>query len=378
MFVRNLIAAAALVAVPMIALHAQVPVPGADSNRTRTWGKNPVPSPQAGSEAVNDSSFVRQALTGNLLEVRLGRLAESKASSPAVKQFAQRMITDHTNMQNQWAALAARNRLQAKPALDPAQDQDARQLAQLSGTEFDRAYMSQMVQEHRKDLDEFRRVGTTADAPEVRELATTGVATIQQHLTMAQQVSRQIGVSNVAVNPEPRANDKVGNRRDRDNDVREDLKDFVHEVADDHLMQVQMGQMAQRRAKNSEVKQLANRMVDDFNKWQDRWTDLAKKNGFAFEPALGPMHKSQRNRVEKASEANFDRVYLSTVIENLQGVVSDFQNEGKKARSDQVRNLVGDELHVVQQHLAAARRLEQNLNTRAEASGKNRRVSSRK
>jgi putative membrane protein len=144
------------------------------------------------------------------------------------------------------------------------------------------------------------------------------------------------------------------------------------------LMQVQIGQKAQRRARNPEVKQLADRMVDDFNKWQDRWTDLAKKNGFAFEPALGPVHRGQRDRVDKASNANFDRIYLSTAIEHLQEVMSDFQNEGRKARSGQVRNLVNDELHVVQQHLAAARRLQQTLNTRAEASGNNRRVSSNK
>jgi putative membrane protein len=376
MSIRTFIAAATLVAAPMVSPVAQVP--GGDTGARRWPTTKPLPpTSQAASEAVNDSTFIHTALTGNALEVRLGRLAESKASNPSVKQFAQRMITDHTNMQNQWAALAARNRLQAKPALDPAQDQDARQLAQLSGTEFDRAYMSKMLEDHKRDLDEFQQVGASADAPEVRQLAATGATTIQDHLSMAQQVASQIGINtNVAVNPQRKPSGKVG--QDRDKDVREDLKEFVHEVADDHLMQVQIGEMAQRRARNPEVKKFGERMADDFNKWQDRWTDLAKRNGFAFEPALGPMHKDKRERVEKASDANFDRIYLSTAIENLQSIVSDFRNEGRKARSSGVRNLADDETRVVQQHLAAARRLQENLNTRAEASRKGRRLSDNK
>jgi len=380
MSIRSVIVAATLAAAPVITLQAQVQVPGADSNNPKTWGKKPLPAPtapQARSEATNDSSFIREALAGSLLEVRLGGLARSKATNTSVKQFAERMVTDHSNMRSQWVALATKNGLPTTTSLDPAQEQAAHRLEQLSGTAFDRAYMTDMLQDHQKDLAAFQREGRSADAPEVRQLATTGTSTIQQHLTLAQQVAGQIGIkANVAVNPQPKPSEKFENRGDKD--VREDLKDFVHEVADDHLMQVQMGQMAQRRAQKPEVKQLADRMVDDFTKWQDRWTDLAKKNGFPFEPALGPVHKRQRERVEKASDANFDRIYLSTAIDHLQEVVSDFQNEGRKARSAQVRNLVDDERRVVQQHLAAARRQQEKLNTRAEASGKNRGLSSNK
>ncbi len=375
MSIRTFMVAATLMAAPVIALHAQIT--RTDSTGPRTWGKKPLPTPQARSEAVNDTAFIRQALTGNVLEVRLGRLAQSKANNAAVKQFAERMVTDHTMMQNQWAALASRNGLPTGVALDPAQEQAARQLEQLSSAAFDQAYMREMLQDHQKDLAAFQREGTSADAPEVRQLATTGVTTIQQHLSLAQQVGGQIGLNpNVAVNPRPAPGGKVVPRRDQD--VREDLKEFVHEAADNHLMQVQLGQLAQRRARNSEVKKLAERMVDDFTKWQDRWTDLAKKNGMAFEPALGPMHRGKVDRVEKASDAGFDRTYLATVIENLQGVVSDFQNEGRKARSPQVRNLVDDELHVVQQHLAAARRQQEKINTRAQASGSSRHLSASK
>jgi putative membrane protein len=379
MSIRNIVAAATLVAAPMLTLHAQVST--GDTARRWPTGTKPVPTTtstsQARSEAVNDSAFIRQAMAGNVLEVRLGRAAQLKATNPAVKQFGQKMVTDHSAMQSQWIALASKNGLNIKPTLDPSQEQDARQREQLSGTAFDQAYMRAMLEDHQRDLSEFQREGRSADSPEVRQLATSGASTINEHLALAQQVAGQIGINtSVAVNPSPSPAVKV--RTDQNKDVREDLKDFVHDVADNHLMQVQMGQVAQRRSKNSDLRKFAKDVTDDFNKWQDRWTDLAKKNGFAFEPALGPMHKHNRERVENASEANFDRVYLRTMIDNLQSVVSDFQNEGRKARSAQVRDLVNDELHLVQQHLSSARDLQDRLNTRAEASNKNRKVSDKK
>jgi putative membrane protein len=380
MSIRTFMAAASLMAAPVIGLHAQV-TQNPDSGNPRTWGGKPVPgrttAPQARSEAVNDSAFIRQALAGNLLEVRLGGLARSKATNAAVKQFAQQMVTDHSTMRSQWVALATKNGVPSTTSLDPAQEQTAHQLEQLSGSAFDRAYMSAMIQDHQQDLDLFQHRGTSADAPEVRQLAATGLTTIQQHLTMAQQVGSQVGINtNVAVNPQPMPGGKVVPRRAQGD--REDLKDFLHEAADDHLMQVQLGQLAQRRARNAEVRRFAKQMVEDFTKWQDRWTDLAKKNHLAFEPALGPMHRDKVDRLEKASQAGFDRTYLATVIDNLQDVVSRFQNEGRSARSPQVRNLVDDELHILQQHLAAARRQQERINTRADASGRTRRLSDSK
>jgi len=56
------------------------------------------------TQATADSSFIREANAGNVLEVRLGNLAVGRPHFE-VKQFAQRMVTDHTRMEKQWSAL---------------------------------------------------------------------------------------------------------------------------------------------------------------------------------------------------------------------------------------------------------------------------------
>jgi putative membrane protein len=367
MSIRTLMAAATFVAAPVITLHAQVTQ--RDTGVVRTWPSKPVPRPtttQAKTEVMNDSAFIREAVTGNFIEQQLGGLANSRAANPAVKQFAQQMVTDHRKMQGEWSSLGLKNGIPIKPSLDQAQQDRQRRLEGLSGAAFDRDYMNEMVQDHQRDLELFQREATSADAPEVRQLAAAGVTTIQQHLTMAQQVAGQVGANtNVAAAGQPNRTTSVGGKVRRGDEETENLRVFVHEMADNHLMQVRLGQLAQRRARNEDVKKLGGQLADDFNKWQDRWTDLAKKKGFAFQPALGPMHRDLVDRVEKAKDSKFDRVYLSTVVDNLQSVVSDLRNESGRERWPQARKLADDELKVAQQHLAQARRQQEKVDNRA-------------
>ena len=189
--------AAGLTAAPIGALHSQTSQQ--DSTNHRMWGTMPggkVPTgastAQARTQATADSAFIREA-AGNVLEVRLGTLAGQKASSPAVKQFAQRMVSDHTTMGNQWTALISRNGLPIKSNLDATQLQTVSQLGSLSGAAFDQAYMSTMVQDHQQDVSRFQSLGPSAQSADVRQLAASGLARMQQHLSMAQQVASQVG-----------------------------------------------------------------------------------------------------------------------------------------------------------------------------------------
>jgi putative membrane protein len=314
-----------------------------------------------------DSAFIREASAGNVLEVRLGNLAQGKATNSEVKQFAQRMVTDHTQMEKQWNALAGRNGL-PPAALDPAQAQDVIRLEKLSGAEFDRAYMTTMIQDHQHDVDAFRSQGLSAHSAEVRQLAATGLTTIQQHLSMAQQVGSAVGASTtVAVLPQaPQApqptatsqNGKVAPQpvKGGSADVKADKK-FIQEVGAGNMMEIRLGQIAQQKATGSEARRLAERMVADFTRWQDRWTGMASRNGMPFKPGMGDLHREKVERLQKASRGQFDRVYVRTVIENLESMLPYFQKEGRAARSAPVRNLVEEELPALQQDLAMAKRI---------------------
>ena len=384
---RYMVAAAGLSVVlavaPATALHAQTSAQ--DSAAHRTWNvpttTAPAPAPGATAEnrsALSDTAFVREASAGNLLEVRLGNLAAQRASSSAVKQFAERMVADHTTMGNQWAALVSRTAMPVRASLDANQQQTLSRLTSLSGANFDRAYMNEMVQDHRRDIDAFQHSGPQAKSADVRQLAASSLATMRQHLTMAQQVADEVGGTAVAADASEDQHGKVGAAEGNgsNKDVRSDA-DYIKEVATGHLMEVQLAQMAKQKATDKDVRQFADRMLTSFTNWRGRWEDVASKGGVTVNQHLGPKHQEKVDRLEKASHHQFDRVYLDIVRENLASVVPYFEKEGRAAKSAQVRDLVEQELPMIQQHLDRAKTLEQQAQASAKAQPKDRSLSSK-
>jgi putative membrane protein len=381
---RTLLAAAgslavAFAAAPVGALHSQTPQ---DSASKRTWGTNgPILSrPQTRPDVAADTALIREAILGNQQEVTLGNLAAQKASNSAVKQFGQQMVTDHTTMGKQWSALAAQNGLPLKPAPDATQAQEVTRLQSLSGAAFDQAYMTSMIQDHQHDVTVFQSQGPSARSAEVRQLAASGLSTIQQHLTLATQVGSQVGAAtNVAVtsptpapdtvqaaNPPTQVttqNGRVAPQRTgaASNNLKAD-RDFIQEVTADNLLEFRLADLAQRKATDPAVKRFASQMATDFGNRGKRWAGMAERNGLPSQASMGKMHQQKLDRVRNASGKNFDRVYMSTVIQHLQSIVPYFQNEGRSAQSNQVQRLVNDELPSLRQNLALAKRTGRQVN----------------
>ena len=92
---------------------------------------------------AQDRLFVHLAHTGGLAEVAAGRSAEKRASSAAVRDFARRMVQDHTKANEQLVPLAKAANIPLPDAPDPDHRAQQAELDKLSGAAFDRAYMHQ-------------------------------------------------------------------------------------------------------------------------------------------------------------------------------------------------------------------------------------------
>jgi putative membrane protein len=140
-----------------------------------------------------DQSFVKEAALGGLAEVQLGRLATEKASSADVKQFGQRMVDDHGKANEQLSTIAQQKNVQIPTELTGKAKADYDRLSKLSGEPFDRAYMQLMVQDHRKDVAEFRKQSTSAKDSDLKSFASQTLPTLEEHLKMAQQTQLSLG-----------------------------------------------------------------------------------------------------------------------------------------------------------------------------------------
>jgi len=133
-----------------------------------------------------DASFIKEAATGGLAEVELGRLATQKADSADVKRFGQRMVDDHSKANDQLKPIAQQKNVTVPTELTGKEKSLYDRLSKLSGPAFDAAYMRAMVDDHKKDVSAFRKESERGKDPEVKQFATSTLPTLEDHLRMAQ------------------------------------------------------------------------------------------------------------------------------------------------------------------------------------------------
>ena len=145
-----------------------------------------------------DQLFLTKAAQGGLAEVELGNLAQQKAKSEEVKDFGNRMVTDHSQANNELKQLVDQKGITVPSSLAMKDKQTKKTLSTKSGANFDKAYMRDMVNDHEKDVAEFRKEAENGKDPDVKAFAQKTLPTLEQHLSQAKEVAAKVGVGTTA------------------------------------------------------------------------------------------------------------------------------------------------------------------------------------
>lgn len=153
--------------------------------------------PNAGDvgQVMEDKMFLRKAAEGGIAEVKLGQLALQKASSDDVKAFAQRMVDDHTKMNNELAQVADSMGVTLPRTMSKDDQAEYDKLKGLSGNDFDTEYLTCMVKDHHNDLHEFRMEAANgrADAS-LHDAVVNAESVIHDHTVMVDKLARAKGI----------------------------------------------------------------------------------------------------------------------------------------------------------------------------------------
>jgi putative membrane protein len=136
-----------------------------------------------------DSRAVRNMAQANMAEVELGKLAADKASGDEVKKFGRQMVEDHGKQLDEVKKLAQGKNVQLPDHPAKKHQSAMKKLQGLSGADFDRAYMQQMVKDHEDTLKQLESIAKKSDDLEVKAAAEKAVPKVKEHLQMAQQMA---------------------------------------------------------------------------------------------------------------------------------------------------------------------------------------------
>jgi putative membrane protein len=136
---------------------------------------------------VTSQSFIKDAIEGNLAEVQVGKLAQQKAQSEAVRSFGQMLERDHAEA-NQRATSVAKV-LGIDPPTQPNDKQRAAydRLSKLSSREFDWQFVADMIEDHEADMRKFESEAKKSD--QAADYAKQTLPTLRNHLLTAQKLS---------------------------------------------------------------------------------------------------------------------------------------------------------------------------------------------
>jgi putative membrane protein len=140
---------------------------------------------------VDDKKFLKDAALGGMAEVELGKLAAEKGASDGVKQFGQKMVDDHSKANDQLKEVAAKTQIEVPSSLDSKHQKTLDKLAKLSGPEFDKAYIKDMVKDHREDVSDFQAEAQNGTNPNIRQFAASTLPTLKEHLNMAEDLNKK-------------------------------------------------------------------------------------------------------------------------------------------------------------------------------------------
>jgi putative membrane protein len=142
-----------------------------------------------------DQEFAQKAAEGGLMEVQFGQLAQQQAKDEQVVQFGRRMVQDHGQANKKLMALAEQKTIQLPKELPADAQQKYDEMQELSGAEFDKAYMDEMVADHEKDIALFEQQAEAGKDPDLRAFAEETLPTLRAHLELAQEVQSQIAAA---------------------------------------------------------------------------------------------------------------------------------------------------------------------------------------
>jgi len=135
-----------------------------------------------------DRDFVMEAASGGLMEVTLGKMAQSNAASAQVKEFGKMMVTDHSKANTELKAVAAKKNLALSPTPLEKQQKKIDDLMSKKGADFDKAYVDLMVDDHKEDIDKFKDEAEKGKDTDIKAFAAKTLPVLNKHLEHIQKI----------------------------------------------------------------------------------------------------------------------------------------------------------------------------------------------
>lgn len=305
----------------------------------------------------NDTHFVDHAYTSGQNEVLLNRMALQRTQNEDVRKFSEKMIEDHSKANQDLTLIVSEQRIAVPDKPLPEQETDLRHISSNEVKDFDKEFMDHMVKSHEKAVKLFEQGSKELKNEKLKEFATKTLPTLKEHLKMAKDVQAKVSGRSGTERPGTAERPRESGKSLRDNE-------FVTKAASSGMAEVAIGKLAQNKAKNAEVKKLADRVVTDHTKANEELMRLARDAGIPVSEKPDADHNTKVKHFRSEADANFDREFVNHMVDSHTKGVALFTQASKELKNEELRSFAAKTLPTIREHLDMAKRLQGDLGRR--------------
>lgn len=144
------------------------------------------PHDQGATDA--ERTFIKEAAESSLAEIKIGQLAQKKATNKEVKDFGQKLVTDHSQANAKLKKIAAAKNVALPKDVSPAAREHYKMLERLSGAAFDKSFTEHMVKDHEDGISAFEKEASSGEDDQLKNFASSTLPKLREHLKIAEQL----------------------------------------------------------------------------------------------------------------------------------------------------------------------------------------------
>ncbi|HEX6496836.1 MAG TPA: DUF4142 domain-containing protein [Acidobacteriaceae bacterium] len=144
-------------------------------------------------------------------------------------------------------------------------------------------------------------------------------------------------------------------------------KAFVKKAMEGNAAEVEMGKLALQKSNDDQVKQFAQRMVDDHGKMQDQLKPVAEQMGVKVPEGPSKGQMKTMDKMKGLSGDAFDQTYIKDMVKDHKKDSSDFKLEAQSTQNPQLKQVVSEGAQTIESHLQQAQQLAQSKGTTQKA-----------
>ena len=147
---------------------------------------------QEQDKPFTDQEFMTQVASSGLAEVEIGKIGQSKASHADVKMLAERIVKDHTKVNEELTELAREAGVKLPDRPMPEHQKHVDHFRDYKGEAFDKEFTTHMIKGHEKSIELFTRASKEARDARLKAFATKTLPTLKEHLELARKADSQL------------------------------------------------------------------------------------------------------------------------------------------------------------------------------------------